>query len=239
MGLSAPRTVFDQDFRDISSTKQQQIGSYGETPDGRGYRYALAGASTLAPGKINVAATVDSNATNKTIARTTAAGVDQVVFDAGGTIVADAYADGYLTINDATGEGVSCLVKGHTGVTGAGEITVNLVDKMPVALTIDVSEASLTKNPWSGVVISATDQLDMAVGIANVSITAAYYGWVQTRGLCSALADESYAIGQELVIGTGVAGALEAHDAAGEQTVGVAIVAGVDTEYREVYLNID
>lgn len=239
MGLSAPRTVFDQDFRDISSTKQQQIGSYGETPDGRGYRYALAGASTLAPGKINVAATVDSNATNKTIARTTAAGVDQVVFDAGGTIVADAYADGYLTINDATGEGVSCLVKGHTGVTGAGEITVNLVDKMPVALTIDVSEASLTRNPWSGVVVSVADQLDMAVGIANVSITAAYYGWVQTKGLCSALADESYAIGQELVIGSSVVGALEAHDAAGEQTVAVAIVAGVDTEYREVYLNID
>ena len=239
MGLTTSNVVQGQDFRDISSTKEQRIGTYAETVDGRGYRYSLAGGTTLAPGKINVAATVNTDATNKTIARTVAAGATQVVFDAGGTIVANTYADGFLTINDATGEGISYAVANHTGVTGAGEITVNLNDPIKVGLTIDVSEATLTQNPWSGVVVSVADQLDMAVGIANVSITNAYYGWIQTRGVCSALADEAYAIGQALVIGSSVVGALEAQDAAGEQVVGVAHVAGVDTEYREVYLTID
>lgn len=228
-----------QDIRKISTTKQHRLGAIGITRDGRVYRYAQAGGATLAPGKINVAATVNSDATNKTIARTYDAGVSTVVFDAGGTLVADAYAEGYLTINDATGEGNSYAVKGHTGVTGAGEIIVDLEEPTATALTIDVSEASLTKNPWDDVVVSIADQLDMAIGIANVSLTTLYYGWIQTRGVCSALADESYAIGQNLTIGSSVVGALEANDAAGEQNVGVAIVAGVDTEYREVFLTID
>jgi hypothetical protein len=228
-----------QDIRKISATKQHRLGAIGMTRDGRVYRYAQAGGATLAPGKINVAATVDANATNKTIARTYDSGVSTVVFDAGGTIVANAYAEGYLTINDATGEGVSYAVGGHTGITGAGEIVVDLEEPTATALTIDVSEASLTKNPWDDIVVSIADQLDMAVGIANVSLTTLYYGWIQTRGVCSALADESYAIGQNLTIGSSVVGALEANDAAGEQNVGVAIVAGVDTEYREVFLTID
>lgn len=239
MGLGSPKVVHDQDFRDISSVKQGTLGSYAETVDGRGYRYSLAGGTTLDPGKICVAETVDSDATNKTVARTYAAGATEVIVDAGGAVTANRYVDGYLSITDATGEGISYLVKGNTGTSGAAEMTVQLVDPIKVGLTIDVSEASLTANPWSGVVISVVDQLDMAVGIPNVSITNAYYGWLQTKGVCAALADESYAIAQELVIGSSVAGALEAHDAAGEQTVAVAIVAGVDTEYREVYLNID
>jgi hypothetical protein len=239
MGLTGARHLTEQDFRDISSTKQLAVGSYAETPDGRGYRYALAGGTTLAPGKLGVAATVNADATNKTIARTVAAGATEIVLDAGGTIVADAYADGYLTINDATGEGISYLVANHTGVTGAGEITINLRDPIEVGLTIDVSEGTLTQNPWSGVVISVTDQADMPVGVPNVSITNAYYGFVQTRGVCSVLGDEAVAAGLALTTGTGVAGAVEALDAAGEFQIGVALVAAVDTEYREAYLTID
>lgn len=229
-----------QDIRKISSVKQHRLGAIGYTRDGRVYRYAQAGASTLAPGKMNVAATVNSDATNKTIARTYDAGVMQVVFDAGGTLVADAYAEGYLTINDATGEGISYAVKGNTAVTGAGEVTVDLEEPTATALTIDVSEASLTKNPWDDIVISVTDQLDMAVGVANVSLTTLYYGWVQTRGVCSVLADETLPVGSNLVVGSGVAGAVEEQDTdETKMPIGVAIVAGVDTEYREVYLRID
>lgn len=231
--------VRSQGFRDISSVKQDQVGAYDETIDGRGYRYSLAGASDLSPGKLGVAATVDTDVVNKTVAATVAAGAKEVTLDAAGAVTANTYQDGYLTVNDATGEGISYLVADHPAVSGAAELTVNLVEPLKVGLTVDVSEVSLSANPWSGVVISATDQLDMAVGIPNVTVTAAYYGWLQTRGVCSALADESYAIGQALTIGTGVAGALEAADLIGEQNLGIAIQAGVDTEYREVYLNID
>lgn len=239
MGLSTLNVVHSQDFRDISSVKQQALGTYAETADGRGYRYALAGAATLDPGKLVVAATVDANVTNKTVARTVAAGATQVVIDAGGAITANAYADGFLTINDATGEGITYAIANHTGTSGAAELTVNLKDPLKVGLTVDVSEASMTKNPWGGVVISVTDQADMPVGVPNVSVTNAYYGWVQTKGVCSVWADEAITAGLAVTTGTGTAGQVEALDGAGEPQIGIALVAGVDTEYREVYLTID
>lgn len=224
-----------QDIRKISSTKQLDLGTVGVTRDGRVYRYTRAGATALDPGKITVAATVDSNVTNKAATAASAIGDTTVEFTAGGTVTANAYVDGTLNVNDAAGEGVSYLISGH--LTTAAQV-VTLAEPVAVALTTS-SEVTMTKNPWADTVISIADQLDMAVGIPNVSITAAYYGWTQTRGVCAALADESYAIGQNLTIGSSVVGALEANDAAGEQNVGVAIVAGVDTEYREVFLQID
>lgn len=239
MGLQAHSTVFGQDFREISSVKENRVGIKGETLDGRVYRYSKAGGTTLAPGKLGVAATVDANVTNKTVAASVTAGAKSVTLDAGGAITADTYADGYLTVNDATGEGISYLVNTHTGTSGAAELTATLDDPVKVALTVDVSEVSLTQNPWSGVVISVTDQADMPVGVPNVSITNAYYGWVQTGGVCSVLGDEAVAAGLALTTGTGVAGAVEALDAAGEFQIGVALVAAVDTEYREAFLTID
>lgn len=225
-----------QDIRKISDSKGTALGSVGVTRDGRVYRYTRAGGTTLAPGMITVAATVDTNVTNKAVTAASAIGSTSVSFTAGGTVTANAYVDGTLNVNDATGEGVSYLVAGHG--TGTAQ-TVTLAEPVAVALVASTSEVSLTKNPWADTVISVADQLDMAVGIPNVSITNAYYGWTQTRGVCAALADESYAIGQNLTIGSSTVGALEAADAAGEQNVGCAMVAGVDTEYREVFLTID
>lgn len=223
------------DIRRVSTTKELTLGTVGVTRDGRVFRYTRAGGTALDPGKITVAATVDSNYTNKAATAASAIGSTTVAFTAGGTTTANLYVDGTLCVNDATGEGVNYLIAGH--LTTAAQV-VTLAEPIAVALTTS-SEVTMTQNPWADTVISVVDQLDMAVGIPNVTIAAGSYGWTQTRGMCAALADESYAIGQNLTIGSSVAGALEANDAAGEQNVGVAIVAGVDTEYREVFLQVD
>lgn len=228
-----------QDARKTNSTKVHTLGTIAETADGRVYRYSQAGGTALAAGKLNVAATVNADATNKTVAATVAAGQYSVVMDAGGAIAANVYDDGFLTVNDATGEGITYAVAGHSTTSGAAELTVQLKEPLVVGLTVDVSEVSLTQSPWGKVVISVTDQADMPVGVANTAVTAAYYGWVQTRGVAAVLADEAITAGLAVTTGTGVAGAVEALDAAGEPQVGVALVAGVDTEYREVFLTID
>lgn len=228
--------------RETSTTKQHEVGTryvMAGDEDQKVYRYALAGASALDPGKLCVNSDVDSDVVNKTVARTYAAGTKEVIIDSAGAVTADEYAGGTLTISDATGEGVSMRVSGNTALSGAGELTVYLKEPCPVALTIDVSEATLLRNPWYGVVISATDQADMAVGVPNVSIAAGSYGWLQTRGECAVWADEAVAKGLALTIGTGTAGQVEALDAAGEVQIGVAMEALVDTEYRAAYLSID
>ncbi len=225
--------------RETSTVQQHRLGEKYTDEYQNTYRYAKAGAANLAAGKLVVNADADANVVNKTVARTYAAGVTSVIVDVAGTVVADAYVDGTFTISDATGEGFNCRVTGNTGVTGAGEITLTLAQPTPVALTIDVSEYTLTKNAWDSVVISATDQADMAVGVPNVAIAASSFGWVQTGGTCAVLADEAVTRGLALTIGTGTAGAVEALDAAGEPQIGVARDTLVDTEFTSVFLTID
>lgn len=237
--LAAPLQITDQDLRSIQSVKASvDLGQVGTTSDGRTFRYALAGASNLAPGKLTVNADVTSDWVNKTVAASAAIGATSVVVDVTATVTANAFAGGYLTVNDATGEGISYLVSGNGGRTGAGEITVYLQEPLTVALTVDVSEYTLTVNPYSAAVISATDQADLPLGVPNVTITAAYYGWLQTGGTCAVLWDEAVAKGLALTIGTGTAGAVEALDAAGEPQIGTAQMAGVDTEYQPAWLSI-
>lgn len=225
--------------RETSATKQHDIGTKYEDEFGNIYRYIKNAAVELAPGKIIVNADSDSDATNVTVARTYAAGAKEIIIDAGGAVAADAFADGTLTVNDATGEGVTVVVAGNTVTTGAAEMTVTLKQPIPVALTIDVSEVTLQKNPWDSPVISIADQADMPVGVPNVTIPASYHGWVQTRGTCSVLFDEAVAKGLALTIGSSTVGAVEAADAAGEPVLGVAQMAGVDTEYQPAFLTID
>ena len=225
--------------RETSAVRQHRLGEKYADEYQNTYRYIKAGASALAAGKLVVNADADANVVNKTVARTYAAGATSVVVDAAGTVVADAYVDGTFTVSDATGEGVNYRVTGNTGVTGAGEITLTLAQPTTTALTIDISEYTLTKNAWDSVVISATDQADMAVGVPNIAIAASEFGWVQTGGTCAVLADEAVTRGLALTIGTGVAGAVEALDAAGEPQIGVARDTLVDTEYTSVFLTID
>lgn len=225
--------------RETSATKQHVLGTKYEDEFGRIYRYVRAGAVALDPGKLVVNADSDADGTNVTVARTYAAGALEIVVDAAGAVAVDAFLDGTLTVSDATGEGVTVGVSGNTVTSGAAEMTVTLKEPIPVALTIDVSEVTLQKSPWDAVVVSITDQADMPVGVPNVTIALDNYGWVQTRGTCAVLADEAVTKGQALTTGTGVAGAVEALDAAGEPQIGVAQMALTDTEYRPAFLCID
>lgn len=225
---------------ETSSAKQHRLGFKYKDEFDHIWRYVRAGASALDPGKLVVNADSDADATNITVARTYAANqTTQIVVDAGGAVAADAFADGSLTVSDATGEGVSVPVVGNTATTGAGEMTVSLARPIPVALTIDVSEVTLQKSPWDAVVISAADQADMPVGVPQVAIAANEYGWVKTRGTAAVWADEAVTKGQALTIGSVTPGQVEAQDAAGEPQIGIAQMALVDTEYRQAFLTID
>lgn len=229
-------SLTNQDARKTSSTQLHTLGSIAETADGRVYRYAKAGASNLVAGNLQVNADLDSNVVNKAVTAASAIGSFSASFTAGASQTLDAYKDGFLVVNDATGEGINYRVVGNTSGTA---VTVALASPIAVALVASTSEVTLKKNTWDSVVISATDQADQAVGVPNTAVTAAYYFWAQTRDECSVLADEAVAKGLALTIGTGTAGAVEALDAAGEHQIGVASEALVDTENRSAFLTID
>lgn len=237
--FSGNRQLSEQDIRTISSTKQVEFGAVGATSDGRVYRYGQAGASDLDPGKLVVNVDLVANHTNIAVAEAAAVGAKKVKVTLGATAAtADQYLEGYLTVNDATGEGITYKITSNPAIDSAGSGYIYLEEPIRVALTTS-SEVTLKKNPYAGLVISATDQADMPMGVPNVTVTANYYAWFQTRGECAVWADEAVTKGLALTIGTGTAGAVEALDGAGEPQIGVASEALVDTEYRSAFLQMD
>src|SRR3990167_8288653 len=52
--------IAGSDIRSDSATQQMTLGSYAETADGRGFRYAKVGATATVPGKVYAAAAWDS-----------------------------------------------------------------------------------------------------------------------------------------------------------------------------------
>lgn len=237
------RIVSDQDLRSIGTVKEMPIGTLIERDnDSALYRYTLAGGTTLDPGKVATNKAFNSNVEDVTVAAAAVVGAKEVVIDAGGAITANDYIDGKLTINDGTGEGHSYRVKGNTATSGAAELTVKLIDSLEGSdLVADTSRATLSFNPWDRtIIVPATDQADFPAGVPNISITNAYYGFLQTHGECAVWADETFARGAPLTFGTGTAGQVEAVDAAGEVQFAVSIEAptGAD-DYPLVFLQID
>ena len=242
--LGGPIQITNADIRENTTTKHHPIGTLGVTTDGRSFRYAFAGASDLVAGNLQVAADPVANHQNRLIddvVTAPAIGDKKVtLLSIGATaLTADQYADGYLNVRDNTGEGYLYQIEGHSAYASAAtDVVVFLKDPIEVALD-STTEVSLEYNPWDNVVISATDQADLPVGIAHAATTLSQFGWVQTHGLASAFCDETFASGGDLTIGTGAAGQVELLDAAGEPHLGVAHRAGIADEYIQIFLQVD
>ena len=108
--LGGPVQITNADIRENTTTKHHPIGTLGVTTDGRSFRYAFAGGTTLVAANLQVAADPLANHQNRLIDDTVTApaiGDKKVtLLSIGATaLTADQYADGYLEIRDNTGEG--------------------------------------------------------------------------------------------------------------------------------------
>jgi hypothetical protein len=224
-----------------SATQKEELGALRILRDGRKFRYAKAGASALAAGKLAVAAAVGATVMNEACVAAHLAG--EMIFTetiTAGTAYAENYfAGGYLQINDVTGEGHQYKITSSSAVTAAGtSITLTLDEPIRVALAIN-SEFTIVHSPWMATVESAT--LGLPVGVTPIVVTAAYFYWAQTGGPAVALSGNADAVGKPLFQSTSTAGALSGADTASYYPqVAIAMgTVGVATEYKPVMLNLD
>lgn len=228
-------------FTQTSSNKLIELGhALREDSTGRAWRYSLAGASNLARGKLAVQATIDAQRVNLSFAVAPTAGDKKVSVTIGtGAATKNFFQDGWLVNQDGTGEGRAYPIEGHDAISASTAGVFVLKEAIDTTGATAETNVDLIRNFYAGAVISVTDQADVPLGVPNVAITAAEYGWIQTYGPCAVLMDEAITTGVALTIGTGVAGAVEALDAAGEFQLGImGPQAGVDTEYTLVDLTI-
>jgi len=225
-----------------SSTAQHQIGAKVELGDGRVFRYgytaATINAGLLVSQDLSATALVESDGI--VIAASgdysPAAGSSQLQITLA-SISANQYQGGYLQITDDDGEGMQYRIKSNsaTGATTSGKVDIVLFDKIKVTITTD-SDIAIVGALWNNVV-GATAATDYIIsGVTPIAFTANYYGWFQTAGIATILADGTIAVADNLTLSDGVAGAVQLKDAETEPLVGFACYAPDNTGHVGVVL---
>lgn len=216
------------------------LGAKVEMSDGRIFRYVRNSTTALVAGNLIQAPALTANHQNIAVASAAAAGSKSVTVTLGASAAsANDYAEGFMVVNDVDGEGHTYKIASHPAASASASLVLSLEDPIEVALTTS-SEVCLIPNQYNRPVISNTNQQGNPVGVAPIALPASEFGWLQTRGPCSALADTGgWTAGAALTIGAATAGAIEDVDAHAEPQIGYGLQAGVATEFRCVDLRID
>lgn len=227
-----------QPLMSSSSDQAHQLGTKAVSADGRVFRYVKAGAVALVPGKLQQGPAIVANHQNIAVAAAAAAGATSVTVTLGATAAtANQYANGFLVINDAAGEGHTYKIVSHPAADASASLVLTLDDAIIVALTTS-SEACLIANQYNGAIVAPASPTGPDLGVAIYPVAIGEFGWVQTRGVVSCLSDGTPAAGSMLSRSNAVAGAVETGVLA-QGFVGNAVQAGVDTEYRAINLQLD
>jgi len=220
-----------------SSTARYPIGQKLELADGRVFRYGYTAAAInrglLVSQDVSATAIVESD--GKLTAAS--AGATEVTYTDSGTVgsaTLNQYAGGYLHITDDAGEGFQYRIKSNTAAS-SNAITLTLYDGLEVAVTT-ATDVAVTGSLWYNVVGATAGTDYIIAGVTPMTFQANYYGWFQTAGVATILADGTIAIGQNLTLSDGVAGAVHTKDAGTEPLVGFATFAPDDSGHVGVVI---
>lgn len=227
-----------QGIYEQSSVPQAKVGEELVVGD-RAFKYALNGAVALDPGKMCQGAAPVANHLNCAVAAAAGAGSNTVTVTLGATALsANAYAEGWLHVNDVNGEGQCYRIKSHPSALSAGTVVVTLYDEIVTALTTS-SEVTLTANLYSGVVIAPNTGLtSAAVGVPLIPVTAAHYFWIQTKGVAAVLTQGTVVIGQKVGLGGTADGACGPVASDVTDTWGRVVRVNASTDYSLIDLKL-
>jgi hypothetical protein len=248
------------------SVIHDEYGAIGQTGDGRLFRYvSFAGTSTIQPGLLLTAAAAPANSTGLAISALTqqpentatgngaatgasalSAGSTSFVVTNGSTAVTqDEF--GFVEIIVSAGGTYNLKLRGNSAAAAStGYVTLYLRDPLPQTITQLIpgtDTVNLRYNPYKAPTVTLTQGLSVGETIVSVpqTATAAYAGWVQTRGKAFVQAT-SGTLGYPVVQDSaGTAGFVIIPGAGAAETVpqiGVFITAEVSST-ANVFLKID
>lgn len=224
----------------VSADPLHEIGLIAETADGRVFRYAKAGGSNLAAGKVNVAPAKVANHTNVAVAADAPVGSRTVKVTVGATAVTNGqYNGGFLVVVDGAGVGQVLKISGTPAVASSGTGEFTLEQPLRTALTAASSKVSLQPSVFGGSIVSPAAVAFVPNGVANVAVGANQYYWSQVGGVASVLSQGIITKGAYGVVSATVNGALAIETAAGvNHRVSIALEDTRDTKYDPQYLTL-
>lgn len=210
--MSFPSLIHMNEGEQFSEYTDQRwpLGQKAALPDGREYRYALIGGVNIATGKLTQAEVPGANFDELAVPAAEALGQTVLTITNGATTaVKDLFAEGYVNVEDDTGEGYLYKIKSSAAelagsapiditiensrrnvVTGAAEGTKGLMLAWTTLTTV-----GLTKSPFRDVIIHPSPNTAVLTGVTPRPLTAARYGWLQVRGPASVLVQGTHVIG--------------------------------------------
>lgn len=245
--LSSDTLINPQDLFDLTVSSLTPLGStsgivndvgtlgcLATTGDGRYYRFVIAGGVALVPGKLQQSS-AEVTANENLTAVAAAIGATSLVSTSTITVTANQYTGGYAVITAGTGVGYQYQIGSHAAFTSAAP-TFSLVDPILVALDTS-SRIDLVPSPFMSVIVNPTTASGTIVGAAVAATPISYYGWLQTKGPGTLLAQGTIVVGEEVGASATTAGAVVATTGV-LADVGYAITGIATTEYGAIFLNI-
>jgi len=235
----------------VTSTTESRgvtLGTKGLMPDGRVFRYSLAGEAITA-GVLCQNSLAIANHDMDLVTAATTAGSSTIVVTLGGTAATkDQYKGGTIYVNDNDGQGQSFRIATHAAVGSGAAFTVPLEGKQTVKTALTSSSlCGLKANPYNGTLIyNGTGINGIPTGFAPTDVADASYFWQQTYGDGTAVAQGTMVVGKVVTPGITTDGTVDAHIAAitagsGDAGMQVAVVCSpisVTTDYQHVFITI-
>ena len=206
---------------------------YGNTE----YRYARLAAVAVTAGKCVTHAASIAHHFDLTPTAGVAAGETAISVETAGTdITLNQYANGYLYVNDAAGEGQMLRIKSNPAHDHSADpsIVITCYDDLATAITTS-SRITLIPDPRSGLIGQAATTTGATLGVTIVDMAASAYGWFAVSGPATVLTSGTLVVGNHAVP-LGAVGAVG--PAAGDviQVIGTVMIVNVTTDYSLINL---
>ena len=227
-----------------SATQLWPLGTrlvYGD----REFRYVKMASSGVTAGKLLQNAVhqgADHLDMNITSGDVPAIGDYRISLETNGTnLTLNQYAEGYIYVNDGTGEGQLMKIKSHPAHTHGDDATCvfTLYDPVTVALVAGgTSKVTIHQSKYTRVIVSPTSETGSVLGATVRNMTADYFGWVQVQGPAAVLTNGTIVVGNNVTRGQTVAGSVEAAPDAVSSVVGEVMAVNANGDYSLIYLRL-
>ncbi|HEX9704464.1 MAG TPA: hypothetical protein VGA20_04405 [Gemmatimonadales bacterium] len=226
---------------DFTAAAAYPLGTRMVSQDGRAWRYTEAGSPALVAGSV-YQSEVPNAADDDLVVAAAAVGARSITITANAeAIVADEFNGGYMVVQDDAGEGRAYLVEDTPAASASVDFSLLLAHGVEVALTAS-STVLLLKHPLKDVIIHPSPPTAPVVGVAAAAVTANQFGWLQTEGMASVLAEGTVVISQQVRASETTDGAVAAldYDESGrdEAILGVVAEVSISGEHSAVNLSI-
>jgi len=206
---------------------------YGNTV----YAYGRLAATAVTAGKCVTHAASIADHFDLTPTAGVAAGETAISVETAGTdITLNQYANGYLYVNDAAGEGQMLRIKSNPAHDHSADpsIVITCYDDLATAITTS-SRITLIPDPRSGQIVQAATTTGATLGVTIVDMAASAYGWFAVSGPATVLTSGTLVVGNHAVP-LGAPGAVG--PAAGDviQVIGTVMIVNVTTDYSLINL---